>query len=59
MSTFHAAVAKAFQEPKFVEYLQNESLEPAVSAPETFRAFLKQDRESGARIVRRFNIPRS
>ena len=55
---FHAEVAKVFREPKFLEYLEAESLEPAVTSPEAFQAFLKKDRDSGARIVNKFDIPR-
>ena len=54
----HGHVARVFSDPKFREYLENESLEPAISSPEAFAAFLKNDRESGARIVKKYNIPR-
>ena len=50
--------ARAFAEPKFREYLESESLEPAISSPEAFDAFLRKDRESGARTVKKYNIPR-
>lgn len=49
---------RLFREPKFAEFLENESLESAVSSPEEFAAFLRDDRERGAATVRRFNIPR-
>jgi tripartite-type tricarboxylate transporter receptor subunit TctC len=58
VKAFHAHVAKVFQDSKFRDYLERESLEPAVTSPEEFQSFLKQDRESGARIVKKYNIPR-
>lgn len=56
--TIHGHFARAFAEPKFREYLESESLEPGITAPEAFEAFLKRDRESGARMVKKYNIPR-
>ncbi len=56
--TMNGHFARAFNEPKFREYLESESLEPGISSPEAFDAFLKRDRESGARTVKKYNIPR-
>lgn len=54
----HGHFAKVFREPRFQEYLESESLEPAISSMEEFESFLRKDRESGARMVRKYNIPR-
>lgn len=59
VSAVNAAVVRVFRDAKFLEYLQGESLEPAVSSAEEFQAFLRKDRESGARIVKKYNIPRT
>lgn len=59
VKAFHAHVAMVFQDPKFRDYLEGESLEPAVSSPQEFQSFLKRDRDSGARIVKKYNIPRT
>ena len=47
-----------FREPKFAAYLENQFLEPAVSSPEDFAAFLKKDRERAGLMVRKYNLPR-
>jgi tripartite-type tricarboxylate transporter receptor subunit TctC len=49
---------RLFREPKFGEYLDNQLLEPAVSTPEDFAAFVKEDRERAGLTVKKYNIPR-
>jgi len=58
VKTMNANFVRVFRDPKFLEYLESESLEPALSSPEEFEDFLRKDRESGARIVKKYNIPR-
>ena len=50
--------ARLFRSPKFSEYLENGMLEPVVTPPEEFAAFLKEDRERAGQMVRKYNIPR-
>lgn len=49
---------RLFREPNFVDYLENQFIEPAVIAPEELPAFLKEDRERAGAMVKRFNVPR-
>lgn len=51
-------IAAVFRDPRFLEYLQGEFLEPMVASVAEFAAFVDRDRRSGAAMVRRFNIPR-
>lgn len=48
---------KLFREPKFVELIENQYLDPVLGTPEQFAAFLKKDRERSANVVKRFKIP--
>jgi len=50
--------ARLFREPKFLEYLDSQFLEPAVDTPEEFAAFLKQDREHAGLMVKKYKVPR-
>jgi tripartite-type tricarboxylate transporter receptor subunit TctC len=58
VTAINSTFVRVFRESKFLEYLEGESLEPALSSPEEFEEFLRKDRESGARIVKKYNIPR-
>jgi len=49
---------RLFREPKFAAYLESQYVESAVTTPEAFAAFLKEDRESSRLLVKRYNIPR-
>jgi tripartite-type tricarboxylate transporter receptor subunit TctC len=51
-------VVRLFREPKFVEWIESQMVEIAVSSPEEFAGFLKRDREQAAQMVQRFNIPK-
>jgi tripartite-type tricarboxylate transporter receptor subunit TctC len=51
--------ARLFSEPKFNEVLDNNYCDPAVGSPEEFAAFLRTDREEAARLVKKFNIPKT
>jgi len=52
----NAELARAYQDPKIVEFMDSQFLEPAAGTPEQFAAFLKQDRQRAGEVVRRFNI---
>jgi tripartite-type tricarboxylate transporter receptor subunit TctC len=54
----NAEMAQLFREAKFQELLESQALESAISSPEQFAAFLKEDRARGALVVKRFNIPK-
>jgi len=55
----NAEFVRVFQTPKFLEYLENQFIEPAVSTtPEEFAAFVKEDRERAGHMVKRYNVPR-
>jgi len=49
---------RLFNEPSFAAFLETQYVEIAVSAPEEFAAFLKEDRARAGQVVRQFNIPR-
>ena len=49
---------RLFREPKFVEWIDSQMVEIAVSSPEDFASFLKTDRERAGQVVRRFNVPK-
>jgi tripartite-type tricarboxylate transporter receptor subunit TctC len=54
----NSEIARLFREPKFAAYLESQYVEPAVTTPEAFAAFLKEDRERAGLVVKRYNIPR-
>jgi tripartite-type tricarboxylate transporter receptor subunit TctC len=54
----NAEFTRLFRAPKFVELMENQFLDSVIGTPEQFTAFLKQDRERAAQVVKRFNIPR-
>ncbi|OFZ90621.1 MAG: hypothetical protein A2V78_07200 [Betaproteobacteria bacterium RBG_16_64_18] len=49
---------RLFQDPKFLEYLENQFIEPMTTKPEEFAAFLKEERELAGLMVKRYNFPR-
>ena len=55
---FNSELVRVFREPKFVEWIETQMSEIAVSSPEEFAAFVKADRERAAQVVKRFNIPK-
>lgn len=54
----NAEIVKLFREPKFIDYLDSQFLDPAVDTPEEFAVFLKQDRERSGLMVKKYNVPR-
>jgi tripartite-type tricarboxylate transporter receptor subunit TctC len=54
----NAEAVRLFRDPRFLEYLEGQFLEPLVSSPEEFAAFMRGDRERVGQIVRKFNFPR-
>src|SRR3989304_8180620 len=49
---------RLFQDSKFLEYLENQFIEPMDTKPEEFAAFLKEERYRAGQLVRKYNIPR-
>jgi tripartite-type tricarboxylate transporter receptor subunit TctC len=54
----NSELLRVFRDPKFIEWIDTQMVEIAVSSPEEFVAFLKTDRERAAQVVKRFNIPK-
>jgi len=54
----NAEYARVLREPKLVDFMDNQFLEPVGGPPETFAAFIRRDRERAGEIVKRYNIPR-
>ncbi len=54
----HAEFARLFRDPRFAAYLEAQFVEPAVTSPEQFAAFLKEDRERAGQTVKKYNVPR-
>ncbi len=54
----NAELLRVFRDPKFVEWVETQMVEIAVSSPEEFAAFVKADRERATQVVKRFNIPK-
>ncbi|MFZ4285246.1 Bug family tripartite tricarboxylate transporter substrate binding protein [Variovorax sp. HJSM1_2] len=48
----HQAFATVFKDPKFVQLMEARYVEPAVTTPKEFAAFLKTDREAAGMLVR-------
>jgi tripartite-type tricarboxylate transporter receptor subunit TctC len=58
VSRLNSEFVRLFREPKFVEYLEDQYLEPFVGTPEECAAFMKADRELTGVVVKHFNVPR-
>ena len=58
IARLNAEVVKLYQEPKFIELLENQFLEPAPNSPDAFASFMKADRERAAAEVKLFNVPK-
>jgi tripartite-type tricarboxylate transporter receptor subunit TctC len=58
MRRLNADIVAVLTEPKFVEYLYSQGLEPAAGPADDFAAFIRKDREEVGSLVRKFNIPR-
>ncbi len=54
----NAELLRVFRDPKFIEWIDTQMVEIAVSSPEEFGAFVKTERERAAQLVKRFNIPK-
>ena len=58
VSRLNTEFVRLVREPSFADLMDRQFLEPAVSSPAQFAAFLKADRERVGRVVRQFNFPR-
>ena len=50
---------KLWREPKFVEFLEKQAVQPYAGTPEEFSEFLKKDRADSEILVKLANAPRS
>jgi tripartite-type tricarboxylate transporter receptor subunit TctC len=55
----HAAFAALFADPKFVAFLEQQSVVPAITSPAGFVEFLKADRKAAEALVKVANTPRT
>jgi tripartite-type tricarboxylate transporter receptor subunit TctC len=55
----HAAFAAVFNDPKFVAYLEQQSVVSAITSPAEFAEFLKRDRQAAEALVKVANTPRT
>lgn len=55
----HAAFASVFNDPKFVAYLEQQSVVPAITTPAAFAEFLKADRRAAEALVKVANTPKT
>jgi tripartite-type tricarboxylate transporter receptor subunit TctC len=54
----NSAVGAAIKEPKLGEFLVEQLIEPAVSSPQEFAAYVAKEREETGVLLRKFNIPK-
>ncbi|MET0277319.1 MAG: tripartite tricarboxylate transporter substrate binding protein [Pseudorhodoplanes sp.] len=55
----HAAFAAVFNDPKFVAYLEQQSVVSAITTPVEFAEFLKRDRQAAEALVKVANTPKT
>ena len=55
----HAAFAAVFNDPKFVAYLEQQSVVSAITSPAEFAEFLKSDRRAAEALVKIANTPKT
>ncbi len=55
----HAAFAAVFNDPKFVAYLEQQSVVSAITSPAEFAQFLKADRQAAEALVKVANTPKT
>jgi tripartite-type tricarboxylate transporter receptor subunit TctC len=55
----HAAFAAVFNDPKFVAYLEQQSVVSAITSPAEFAEFLKADRRAAEALVKVANTPKT
>jgi tripartite-type tricarboxylate transporter receptor subunit TctC len=58
IARLNAEFAQLFKAPRFAEFLDSQAVEPAISTPEAFAAFLKADREWTATLINSNRKPR-
>ena len=52
VTRLNAEFVKLFREPRFAEFLDSQAVEPVLTTPEAFGAFLKTDREWTATLIK-------
>ncbi len=58
IARLNAEFAQLFKEPRFAEFLEKQAVEPAITSPEAYAAFLKADREWTAKLITSHRQPR-
>lgn len=58
VARLNAEFMKLFKEPRFAEFLDSQAVEPALTTPEAFAAFLQEDREWTATLIKSAQPPR-
>ncbi len=51
ITRLNSEFTRLFKEPKFVEFLENNAVEPATGTPPEFAAFMQRDREEAAKLI--------
>jgi tripartite-type tricarboxylate transporter receptor subunit TctC len=54
----NSAVGDAIKTPKLTEFLIDQLIEPSVTSPQEFAAYVAREREETGVLLRRFNIPK-
>lgn len=52
IARLNAEFAQLFRQPRFAEFLESQAVEPAISTPDAYAAFLKADREWTATLIK-------
>ena len=58
IARLNAEFAQLFKTPRFAEFLDSQAVEPAISTPDAYAAFLKADREWTATLIKSNGKPR-
>ena len=58
IDAINAQFVKLYNEPDFRDFLEKRAVAPAVTTPEEFAAFMKQDRAGAAKLIEIANQPR-
>src|SRR4051812_19881961 len=58
VARLNAEFTQLFKEPRFAQFLESQAVEPAITTPEAYAAFLKADREWTAQLINANRKPR-
>lgn len=54
LARLHDAFKKVFESAAMKEFLQSQYVDPAITTPQEFRAFIRRDRENAVRLVKTY-----